>query len=182
MRRHRIPRLTAIAVAALAAVLVVPGSARQVGGSATGGLTHRSAAPIATGPISLTAALGTGGTSAAAASAAAASAADITAATGGLCSVPGIGDIGGLLGFCAAGSSGVIGALNNVCQPSLPDPEPANAGIDAMVAPPSSGKQPATLYDQYGVAGDYWAARQLKILLVRGFICKRFDTGKLFAS
>ena len=185
MRRHRIPRLTAVAVAALAAVLVVPGSARQVGGSATGGLTHRSAAPIATGPISLTAALRTGGASAAtvgadaagaganaatgastasaaAASAAAASAADMTAATGGLCSVPGIGDIGGLLGFCAAGSSGVIGALNNVCQPSLPDPEPANAGIDAMVAPPSSGKQPATLYDQYGVAGDYWAATNLQ--------------------
>ena len=82
--------------------------------------------------------------------------------TGGLCSVPGIGDIGGLLGFCAAGSSGVIGALNNVCQPSLPDPEPANAGIDAMVAPPSSGKRPATLYDQYGVAGDYWAATNLQ--------------------
>jgi hypothetical protein len=76
--------------------------------------------------------------------------------------VPGIGDIGGLLGFCAAGSSGVIGALNNVCQPSLPDPEPANAGIDAMVTPPSSGKLPATLYDQYGVAGDYWAATNLQ--------------------
>ncbi len=69
-----------------------------------------------------------------------------TAATaGGLCSVPGIGDIGGLFGFCAAGSSGVLGDLNNVCQPSLPDPEPADAGIDAMVAPPASGKQPATL-------------------------------------
>ena len=32
-----------------------------------------------------------------------------------------------------------------------------------MVAPPaSSGKQPATLYDQYGVAGDYWAATNLQ--------------------
>jgi hypothetical protein len=83
-------------------------------------------------------------------------------ATGGLCSVPGIGDIGGLLGFCALGSSGLVGDLNNVCQPSLPDPEPAGSGIDAMVAPPVSGKQPATLYDEYGVAGNYWAATNLQ--------------------
>ncbi len=83
-------------------------------------------------------------------------------ATGGLCSVPGIGDIGGLLGFCALGSSGLVGDLNNVCQPSLPDPEPASTGIDAMVAPPTSGKQLATLYDEYGVAGNYWAATNLQ--------------------
>ncbi len=82
--------------------------------------------------------------------------------TGGLCSVPGIGDIGGLLGFCTLGSSGLIGDINNVCQPSLPEPTPANAGIDAMVAPPSSGKAPATLYDEYGVAGNYWAATNLQ--------------------
>src|ERR1700756_4823991 len=79
--------------------------------------------------------------------------ADVTTATGGLCSVPGIGDIGGLLGFCAPGSPALPGQLNNICQPSLPSPEPANAGVDAMVAPPSSGKQIATLYDRYGVAG-----------------------------
>jgi hypothetical protein len=96
-----------------------------------------------------TGAAGAGGTSA-------------SAATGGLCSVPGIGDIGGLLGFCALGSSGLVGDLNNVCQPSLPDPEPASTGIDAMVAPPASGKQPATLYDEYGVAGNYWAATNLQ--------------------
>ncbi|HEY7323819.1 MAG TPA: type IV secretion system protein [Streptosporangiaceae bacterium] len=81
---------------------------------------------------------------------------------GGLCSVPGIGDIGGLLGFCTLGSSGLIGDINNVCQPSLPEPTPANDGIDAMVAPPSSGKAPATLYDEYGVAGNYWAATNLQ--------------------
>ena len=85
---------------------------------------------------------------------------DLTA--GGPCSVPGIGDIGGLLGFCSLGSSGLIGDLNNICQPSLPNPEPANAGIDAMVAPPAAGKQPSTLYDEYGVAGDYWAATNLQ--------------------
>jgi hypothetical protein len=60
------------------------------------------------------------------------------------------------------GSSGLVGDLNNVCQPSLPDPEPANSGIDAMVAPPASGKQPATLYDEYGVAGNNWAAINLQ--------------------
>ncbi len=76
--------------------------------------------------------------------------------------MPGIGDIGGLLGFCSLGSSGLTGELNNICQPSLPTPEPANAGIDGMVAPPSTGKQPATLYDEYGVAGDFWAATSLR--------------------
>jgi hypothetical protein len=85
-----------------------------------------------------------------------------TTTSSGLCAVPGIGDIGGLLGFCTMGSSGLLGDLNNVCQPSLPSPEPANSGIDAMVAPPSSGKQPATLYDEYGVAGNYWAATNLQ--------------------
>ena len=64
MRRHRIPRLTAIAVAALAAVLIVPGSARQMSGSATGGPAPRSAAAAATGPVMLTAASQTGGASA----------------------------------------------------------------------------------------------------------------------
>jgi hypothetical protein len=92
----------------------------------------------------------------------AATVADFTTAGGGLCSVPGIGDIGGLLGFCALGSSGLTGDLNNICQPSLPTPEPANSGIDAMIAPPSSGKQLATLYDEYGVAGDYWAATNMQ--------------------
>ena len=84
---------------------------------------------------------------------------------GGICSVPGIGDIGGLLGFCAAGSSGIIGDLNNICQPSVPTPEPASGGIDALISPtPSSGgtRQPATLYDSYGMAGQSWAAYDLQ--------------------
>jgi hypothetical protein len=84
-------------------------------------------------------------------------------ATGGGCSVPGIGDIGSLLGFCTVGQSGLTGDLNNICQPSLPDPEQANSGIDAMIKPPaSSGPQPATLYNSYGVAGQYWAATNLQ--------------------
>jgi len=88
---------------------------------------------------------------------------ELPAATGGACSVPGIGDIGSLFGFCTAGQSGLTGDLNNICQPSLPDPEQANSGIDAMVKPPaSSGPQPATLYNSYGVAGQYWAATNLQ--------------------
>src|SRR5579864_6785780 len=88
------------------------------------------------------------------------------AAPGGVCQVPGIGDIGGLVGLCAQGSSGIIGDLNNICQPSLPQPEQATGGIDAMVEPPAApgagtggGK---TLYDNYGVAGQYWAAHGLQ--------------------
>ncbi|HXZ72833.1 MAG TPA: hypothetical protein VEH31_18440, partial [Streptosporangiaceae bacterium] len=84
-------------------------------------------------------------------------------APGGVCQVPGIGDIGGLLGFCAAGSSGLIGDLNNVCQPSVPAPEAATGGIDALIRPPDSAvKQPATLYGSYGVAGQSWAAFDLQ--------------------
>ncbi len=109
---------------------------------------------------------------AAAASAPAAASRPVTAVTvaarqpadqGGICSVPGIGDIGGLFGFCSLGNSGLSGDLNNICQPSLPDPEPATSGIDAMVEPPASpGKQPATLYGSYGIAGQYWAASNLQ--------------------
>ena len=88
------------------------------------------------------------------------------AAPGGICQVPGIGDIGGLVGLCASGSSGILGDLNNICEPSLPQPEQATGGIDAMVEPPASpgvgtagGK---TLYDNYGVAGQFWAAHGLQ--------------------
>src|SRR5215468_5981499 len=96
--------------------------------------------------------------------------------SGGICSVPGIGDIGGLLGFCTAGSSGIVGDLNNICQPSVPTPEPATGGIDALISPPGSGagssaagpvptigghKTP-TLYDSYGMAGQSWAAFDLQ--------------------
>jgi hypothetical protein len=84
-------------------------------------------------------------------------------APGGVCQVPGIGDIGGLLGFCAAGSSGLVGDINNVCEPSVPAPESATGGIDALIRPPDSTiKQPATLYDSYGVAGQSWAAFDLQ--------------------
>jgi hypothetical protein len=100
----------------------------------------------------------------------------VTAPSGGVCSVPGIGDIGGLLGFCAQGSSGLIGDLNNICQPSVPTPEPATGGIDALISPPgtgagssaagpvptTAGRKTPTLYDSYGMAGQTWAAYDLQ--------------------
>jgi hypothetical protein len=82
----------------------------------------------------------------------------------GICSVPGIGSIGSLFGFCTSGasSSGVLGGLNSICSPSLPVPESANSGIDSIVRPPAnSGPQGKTLYDNYGVAGQFWAATGL---------------------
>jgi TrbL/VirB6 plasmid conjugal transfer protein len=85
-----------------------------------------------------------------------------TAPAGGVCSVPGIGDIGGLLGLCSSGSSGLIGDLNNVCQPALPQPEQANSGIDSLVEPPAGTAAGHTLYDSYGIAGQFWAAHGLQ--------------------
>ena len=81
---------------------------------------------------------------------------------GGVCSVPGIGDIGELAGFCGAGS-GTIGDVNNICTPSVSQPEQASTGIDSMIAKPggpSAGGK--TLYDNYGIAGQYWAAYGLQ--------------------
>src|SRR6516165_6564841 len=66
----------------------------------------------------------------------------------GVCSVPGIGDIGGLLGLCSSGS-GVIGDLNNICTPATPQPEQATSGIDSMIATPGGATGGKTLYDNY---------------------------------
>jgi hypothetical protein len=84
------------------------------------------------------------------------------AAPGGVCQVPGIGDIGGLIGLCNSGTSGLLGAANNICQPSVPQPEQATNGIDAMVQPPAAAAGGKTLYDNYGVAGQFWAAHGLQ--------------------
>ena len=84
------------------------------------------------------------------------------AAPGGVCQVPGIGDIGGLVGLCNQGSSGIVGDLNNICQPSLPQPEQATGGLNAMVQPPGAAAGGKTLYDNYGVAGQFWAAHGLQ--------------------
>src|SRR6516165_5961355 len=84
------------------------------------------------------------------------------AVPGGVCQVPGIGDIGGLVGLCTQGSSGIVGDLNNICEPSLPQPESATGGINAMVEPPAAVAGGQTLYDNYGVAGQFWAAHGLQ--------------------
>jgi len=84
-------------------------------------------------------------------------------AAGGLCSVPGIGDIGGLLGFCDLGQSGITGSLNNLCQPAVPEPESASGGVDSLIRPPAAaGKPIATPYNLYGMSGQYWAATNLQ--------------------
>jgi hypothetical protein len=84
-----------------------------------------------------------------------------SAPDGGVCSVPGIGDIGGLLGLCSSGS-GTLGDLNNICTPSVPQPEQATSGLNALVAEPGGVAGGKTLYDNYGVAGQYWAAYGLQ--------------------
>src|SRR5262245_49317138 len=84
-------------------------------------------------------------------------------AAGGPCSVPGIGDIAGLLGFCSLGQSGILGGINNLCQPGVPQPESARTGVNALIRPPATpGKQVATPYNQYGMAGQYWAPTDLQ--------------------
>ncbi len=84
------------------------------------------------------------------------------AAPGGVCQVPGIGDIGGLVGLCSSGSAGIVGDLNSICEPSLPQPEQATGGIDAMIEPPAAASGGKTLYDNYGIAGQFWAAHGLQ--------------------
>ena len=81
---------------------------------------------------------------------------------GGICSVPGIGDIGSLAGLCSEGSSGLGGALNNICTPGVPQPELAGSGINSLITTPGSQPTGVTLYDHYNMAGQYWAAYGLQ--------------------
>jgi hypothetical protein len=151
-----IVRRTAVLLGVLAAVLGVPGAAAAA--AVPAGHTDRGA--VVTVAARSAPQAQAHGQAAAASVPQASGGPDAT----GVCAVPGIGDIGGLLGFCSAGSSGLIGDLNNICQPSVPVPEPATGGIDSLVAPPATGKQSAqsTLYDQYGVAGQDWNAYDMQ--------------------
>jgi hypothetical protein len=154
-RRKRRPLLRALLVlGAAAAILGLPGAV----GAATAATSPLATPAALTAPAALT-------TPATARHAVTAAVPDQPARPdGGACGVPGIGDIGGLLGFCASGS-GLVGDLNNICQPSVPTPEPATGGIDSLIRPPAntlSTKPPATLYDSYGMAGQSWAAFDLQ--------------------
>jgi len=168
----RVPALVrraAVVVGVLAAVLGVPGAAAAAVPTTHAGhgavVTVAARSPEQASAASVGQAASAPDAAGAPKAAGAANAASAPDATGGVCAVPGIGDIGGLLGFCSAGSSGLIGDLNNICQPSVQAPEPANSGIDALIAPPTAGKQSAaqtTLYDQYGVAGQDWNAYDMQ--------------------
>ena len=96
---------------------------------------------------------------AAAAEQAAAGRTDLGADTG-ICNVPGIGDIGGIVGLCAAGS-GVVSDLNNICTSGAPTPELASTGIDSLITTPGGTTSNTTLYDNYGMAGQFWASSGL---------------------
>jgi hypothetical protein len=168
-RGHAAARRTRLARPALRGLLLAGTVAAMLGLPAVAQAATQSAAKSAT------TASGQARVQAGAPAAATIPAAD-TAPSGGVCSVPGIGDIGGLLGFCAQGSSGLIGDLNNICQPSVPTPEPATGGIDALISPPgtgtgssaagpvptTNGHKTPTLYDSYGMAGQTWAAYDLQ--------------------
>ena len=53
----------------------------------------------------------------------------VAAPDAGICNVPGVGDIGGLIGLCKAGQ-GLLGDVNNVCIPGPPTAELANSADD----------------------------------------------------
>jgi hypothetical protein len=86
----------------------------------------------------------------------------LVALDGGVCSVPVLGDLGGLVNLCNAGTAGLGGALNNICSPGLPVPEPATQGINSLITTPGSQTVGKTLYDNYGTAGQFWAATGLQ--------------------
>jgi hypothetical protein len=79
----------------------------------------------------------------------------------GICNVPGVGDIGGLIGLCQAGS-GLVQDLNSVCTSGAPAPVLATSGINSLVTTPGGATTGKTLYDNYGMAGQFWASTGLK--------------------
>ena len=75
----------------------------------------------------------------------------------GICNVPGVGDIGGLIGLCQAGS-GLVTDFNNICTSGAPTPELATSGINSLITTPGGVTTGKTLYDNYGLAGQFWAS------------------------
>jgi len=154
-------RRSARAVLLMSAILAIVFSGLFMARSA-------SAAPAAqAAPVAHAVPAATSGTAASSATAARAAGNQQTALLtqlrpdAGICNVPGVGDIGGLVGLCNAGS-GVVGDVNNICASQAPAPELATSGIDSMITTPGGVKAGKTLYDNYGMSGQYWAATGLK--------------------
>ena len=138
-RLRRVPRKTAAALVLLAVLFSLLRGAAPQGHQAGPGASGASGTPVAARTLSA------------------------TRPAGGPCSVPGIGDIGGLLGFCSLGQSGLIGGINSLCQPGVPQPESATSGVDSLIRPPASPTRPiATPYNQYGMSGQFWAPFDLQ--------------------
>ena len=82
----------------------------------------------------------------------------------GVCNVPGIGDLGSLVGLCGPGS-GIIGDVNGQCK-NPPVPEPPGDSISGWLElqparPPAPAaafgpRATSTEFDQYGYAGLSW--------------------------
>ena len=161
---RRAPRKAAIALVLLAVLFgLLRGAAHQ--GQPAGGHGHAGRAGVAARTVSTGSGTATGTATPLSKTGAArtVSATSTSLPASGPCSVPGIGDIGGLLGFCSLGQSGILGGINNVCQPGVPQPESATSGVNSLIKPPASaGTRVATPYNQYGMAGQYWAATDLQ--------------------
>ncbi len=139
LRLRHVPRKTGIALVLLAVLFSLLRGAAQPGHLAGQGGPARPGGVVAARTLSA------------------------TRPAGGPCTVPGIGDIGGLLGFCSLGQSGLIGGINNLCQPGVPQPESATSGTDALIKPPAApGRPVATPYNQYGMSGLFWAPTDLQ--------------------
>jgi hypothetical protein len=169
-RRRRPARVLLLAGAVLAIVLSALFIGRSASAATTAGTaTKQSVATVLSAAKTATAEkAGLTGDSAAAKTTGESTGAQLTGLTssteldGGVCSVPGIGDIGSLLDLCNAGTSGLIGAANSICTSGAPAPELANTGIDSMITTPGATQTAGkTLYDNYGMAGLYWASTGL---------------------
>jgi hypothetical protein len=123
--------------------------------------TVAQAAPAATAATSATAAhaatSATSERSAVAAEDQLAGMATVTQPAAGICNLPAVGDLGSLVGLCQAGS-GVVGDLNSICTAGAPTPELATSGINSMITTPGGEATGNTLYDNYAMAGQFWAS------------------------
>jgi hypothetical protein len=156
-RLRRVPRTTAITLVLFAVLFSLVQAAAQPSRQPGNDTSARPASVATARTLSATRTLSAAGPESGTKTLSA------TRPDGGPCSVPGIGDIGGLLGFCSLGQSGILGGLNDLCNPGVPQPESATSGVNALIKPPASpGKPVATPYNQYAMAGQFWAPYDLQ--------------------